>query len=377
MIYFDNAATSGNHPDSVIESAFNTAKYLSVNAGRSAHKLAVSAEQKIYKTRKSVCSFFNADQVERVIFTKNCTEALNVAIFGTLKPGGHVITTTFEHNSVLRPLYALQRQGLITLTVVKPQKGNLILASDIAKAITPKTYLVCLTAVSNVTGEINDYEAIGALLRSKNILFILDCAQAAGHIILDMQKQNLDILCFSGHKGMNALQGIGCLIFNEKTTVNPLLFGGSGSESFAHIPSGYPELLESGTANLPAIISLYEACIYTKQIFKEKQKYLINLTDYLIEKLRSVKGIKLYSTRNPIGIVSFSYKEYFSQEIAGVLSDKFDIAVRGGFHCAPLTHEYLNTKTNGLVRVSLSQFNQADEIDELIYALNNISTYLF
>ena len=377
MIYFDNAATSGNHPDSVIEGLTNAVKYLSVNAGRSAHKLAVNAEEKIYKTRKALCSFFNADKVERVIFTKNCTEALNLAIFGTLKKGGHVITSTFEHNSVLRPLYALEREGLITLTVVKPQRGGFILATDIAKAITPKTYLVCLTAVSNVTGEINDYEAIGALLHSKGILFILDCAQAAGHIILDMKKQNLPIICFSAHKGMNGVQGMGCLIFNEQTVINPIIFGGSGSESFSPIPSGYPELLESGTANLPAIIALYEACLYTKQIFKEKQKYLINLTDYLIEKLKEIKGITLYSSRNPIGIVSFSYKEYFSQEIAGVLSDKFDIAVRGGFHCAPLTHEFLNTKTNGLVRVSLSQFNTPDEIDEFIYAMHNISQYLY
>lgn len=377
MIYFDNAATSGSHPESVIEGVVNCIKYLNVNPGRSAHKLSVLAEEKIYKTRKLLRSFFNAEKTERVVFTKNCTEALNVAIFGTVKPGGHVIASVFEHNSVLRPLYALERKGLISLTIVKPQNGNLILASDIERAINEKTYLVCLTAASNVTGETNDYEAIGALLRSKNIIFLLDCAQAAGHLFLDMKKQNIDILCFSGHKGMNAIQGVGVLIFNEKTTVNPLLYGGSGSESFAHLPSGYPELLESGTANLPAIISLYEACFYTSQIFKEKQKYLIKLTSILIEKLSQIKGVKLFSMQNPIGIVSFSYKEYFSQEIAGVLSDKFDIAVRGGFHCAPLTHEYLGTKTNGLVRVSLSQFNREEEIDEFIYAMKNIQTHLF
>ena len=377
MIYFDNAATSGSHPESVIEGVVNCIKYLNVNPGRSAHKLSVLAEEKIYKTRKLLRLFFNAEKTERVVFTKNCTEALNVAIFGTVKPGGHVIASVFEHNSVLRPLYALERKGLISLTIVKPQNGNLILASDIERAINEKTYLVCLTAASNVTGETNDYEAIGALLRSKNIIFLLDCAQAAGHLFLDMKKQNIDILCFSGHKGMNAIQGVGVLIFNEKTTVNPLLYGGSGSESFAHLPSGYPELLESGTANLPAIISLYEACFYTSQIFKEKQKYLIKLTSILIEKLSQIKGVKLFSMQNPIGIVSFSYKEYFSQEIAGVLSDKFDIAVRGGFHCSPLTHEYLGTKTNGLVRVSLSQFNREEEIDEFIYAMKNIQTHLF
>ena len=228
-----------------------------------------------------------------------------------------------------------------------------------------------------MTGEINDYEAIGALLYSKGITFLLDCAQAAGHLLLDMKKQKIDIICFSGHKGMNAIQGVGVLIFNEKTTINPLTYGGTGSESFARLPSGYPELLESGTANLPAIISLYEACLYTSQIFKEKQKYLIKLTSLLIEELKAIKGVNLYSMQNPIGIVSFSYKEYFSQEIAGVLSDKFDIAVRGGFHCAPLTHEFLQTKNNGLVRASLSQFNRESEIEDFVYAMKNIQSYLF
>ena len=161
---------------------------------------------------------------------------------------------------------------------------------------------------------------------------------------------------------MNAIQGVGALIFNEKTTINPLLYGGSGSESFAHLPSGYPELLESGTANLPAIISLYEACLYTTQTLKEKQKYLIKLTARLIEGLSQIKGVKLYSMQNPIGIVSFSYKEYFSQEIAGVLSDKFDIAVRGGFHCNPMAHSVLGSDTHGSIRASFSPFNTADDV---------------
>ena len=172
------------------------------------------------------------------------------------------------------------------------------------------------------------------------------------------------------------MQGIGCLIFNKKIDIKPLTFGGSGSETFAKIPSGYPELLECGTHNLPSIISLYEGVLYTKEILSKKQKHLIKLTGYTIDKLSKIPGIKIYSTQNPIGIVSFSYYEYFSQEIAGVLSDKYDIAVRDGFHCAPLAHEFLNTKERGLVRLSFSQFNTLFEIDQFIYALSNIKEHL-
>ena len=180
MIYFDNAATGGFKPSAVYESAVNAMKYLNANAGHSGHKLAVLAESYVYKTRKILAEFFGADSCERVIFTKNCTEALNLAILGTVKRGGNVVVSAYEHNSVLRPLYALKRQGIITLTVVAPQNGA-VLEEDIAKALTPKTYLVCLTGASNVTGEINDYEAIGALLKKRGILFLLDGAQVCGH----------------------------------------------------------------------------------------------------------------------------------------------------------------------------------------------------
>ena len=377
MIYFDNSATGYKKPNQVIESTINAIKYLNVNAGRSSHKLSVKGEEFIYKTRKEVAAFFGSKFTQRVIFTKNCTEALNFAILGTLKKGDHVITTVYEHNSVLRPLYHLESKGIISLSIIKPDQGRMILESDINKAITNKTRMVCLTSASNVTGEINDYEAIGSLLSKKDILFLVDGAQGAGHVYLDMQKHNIDILCVAGHKGLDAIQGIGCLIFNKKVDIDPITFGGSGSETFAKIPSGYPELLECGTHNLASIISLYEGILYTKGIMQQKQKHLIRLTSYAIEQLNKITGVKLYSQQNPIGIVSFSYYDYFSHEIAGLLSDKYDIAVRGGYHCAPLTHEFLNTKEQGLIRLSFSWYNTILEIDEFIYALQNIREYLY
>ncbi|MBQ7408102.1 MAG: aminotransferase class V-fold PLP-dependent enzyme [Clostridia bacterium] len=376
MIFFDNAATGAIKPNCVYEGAINVMKYLSINAGRGSYRLALYADELIYKTRKEICSFFNGYSPERVIFTKNCTEALNVAIFGTLKKGGHVIASAYEHNSVLRPLYNLEDKGLITLTIVKPQNGA-VLKEDILNAITPKTYLVCLTGASNVTGEINDYEAIGSLLKQKGILFLVDGAQIAGHAFIDLKEQNIDIFCFSGHKGMDALQGVGCLIFNKELEIKPLTFGGSGSETFSKTPSGYPELLESGTLNLPSIISLFHATVYTKKNFTVKQKLMLELTDYAVKNLKKIKGVKLYSKQNPIGIVALSYNDYYTPEIAGVLGDKFDIATRGGFHCAPLCHELLNTKQNGLLRLSFSWFNDKKEIDYFIEKLLKVPLYVY
>ena len=375
MIYFDNSATGGKKPDSVYQSVFNAIKYLSVNAGRSAHRQAIVAEEYLYKTRKLLAEFFGADKYERVIFTKNCTEALNLAIFGLVQRGSNVVTTCFEHNSVLRPLLHLKNKGEISLTVVKP-KGDVILESDIAKALTPNTKLVCVTGASNVTGEINDYEAIGALLQKKQITFLLDGAQVAGHAEINMRRHGIDVLCVSGHKGLDAIQGAGALIFNRKTNIMPTQFGGSGTESFSAEPSGYPEKLECGTINLPAVISLLEGVLYNKQNFKNKQVLLLKLTAKLILGLKSIDGVKIYSHKNPIGIVSFSYKDYSSQEVAGVLSERFDIAVRGGYHCAPLMHEFLKTSANGLVRASLSEWNTEQEIEYFLYALKKVPEYL-
>lgn len=375
MIYFDNAATGGNKPRRVIDAAENAIRYLSVNAGHSGHKRAILAEEYVYKTRKLLQNFFNAEKCERIVFTKNCTEALNIAIFGCVKPDTNVVVSVYEHNSVLRPLYKLRNENKITLTVVKPRSGT-VLYDDIADAITENTSLVILNGASNVTGEICDYESIGGLLRNKGITFILDGAQICGHTVIDLKKQNIDVLCFSGHKGMHGIQGSGGLIFNKKTDILPLMFGGTGTESFSELPSGYPELLECGTLNLPAIVSLMEGVLYNAENLRRKQKRIIALTAYAIKGLSQIRDVKVYSSQNPVGIVSFSYRDYSSQEISGILSERFDIATRGGYHCAPLCHEYLGTEKNGLVRLSFSEFNTENEIDALLSVLPSIGSYI-
>lgn len=376
MIYFDNAATGGTKPKRVLDATESAMRYMCVNAGHSGHKRAVLAEETVYKTRKTLQKFFNAERCERIIFTKNCTEALNVAIFGTIKKGCNVVTSVYEHNSVLRPLYRLRDTLGISLTFIRPKSGA-ILASDVEAALSENTRAVCLTGGSNVTGEITDYEAIGQLLKDKDVTFILDGAQICGHTIIDLKEDGIDVLCFSGHKGMHGVQGSGGLIFNRKTHIEPLLFGGSGTESFAKKPSDYPELLECGTLNLPAIISLAEGTLYNMENLRRKQKRLLALTSYAIDRLSAIKKIRLYSKRNPLGIVAFSFGEYSSQEVSGILSERYDIATRGGYHCAPLCHSFLNTETNGLVRLSFSEFNNEDEIDALASALRTLPSYVF
>ena len=376
MIYLDNAATGGYKPNCVIDKAINVIKYLNVNAGRSGHRLSKTGLEFIYSARKTVSNFFNNNCVEKVIFTKNCSEALNTAILGTVKVGGHVVTTIFEHNSVLRPLYSLKEKGIITLTVVSPQNNKNITASDIQKAITTDTYLVIVNNISNVTGAVNDIESIGNYLKNKNILFMVDGAQSAGHINIDMAKFGINILCVAGHKGLYGIAGSGALIIDSKTDISPTFLGGTGTETFnLSKPFSYPERLEYGTLNLPAICSLDEGVRYICNNLAFISKQLTLSSEYVLDKLNKIDRVKTYSAPNPAGIVAFSIKNHSSIEVAEVLSDKFNIAVRGGFHCAPLVHKFLNTEEDGLVRASISLNNTKRELNALVDAVRYITTF--
>ena len=369
MIYFDNSATGGFKPSTVKDSAINAIKFLNANPGRSGHRLSVTGADAVFRTRNEVAKFFGASP-ERVIFTKNCTEALNLAILGTVKKGGHIITTVYEHNSVLRPLYHLKNKGDITLTVVSGDD----LLTQIQNAVTDKTYLVIVSHVSNVTGKVQDIKEIGEFCKKKNLLILSDCAQSAGHIRVGLNTHSLSMLTFAGHKGMYGIMGVGGLVFSEDIDINPIMFGGTGTESFSPLqPDCYPEKLESGTLNLPAISSLYEGVLYLNDYLTLFSKTLYGYTEKLIDELSKIKGIKIYSTPNESGIVSFLINDTPSNETADILSKEYDIAVRGGLHCAPLMHEYLNTQDTGLVRISLCPQNTLREINAFIHAIKIIS----
>ena len=376
MIYFDNAATGGRKPDSVL-SAFASAARVCANPGRSGHKLSLACAKTVLDCRKALDRYFDGYGFDRVVFTKNCTEALNVAIFGVLKKGDHVLVSCMEHNSVLRPLEVLRQANIIDYDVLpligEPIGGDVELDYNaIRKLLRQNTKMVIITAASNVTGYMPDLEKIKAML-PKNVLLLVDGAQGGGHFSIKMQGAGIDLLALAGHKGLLGTQGCGALLFSENVDPNPILFGGTGSMSLSlDMPDFYPDRLEAGTLAFPAIVSLLEGVRYITSNDALMQKRIFLLTEYFIEQLRLMSNFNVYSKPNPCGIVAFAHKEIQSEYLAEILSEKHDIAIRGGLHCAPLMHKALHTADEGLARVSFSHFNSKKEIDKLIIALTEL-----
>ena len=375
MIYFDNAATGGQKPASVV-SAVASSLRVCANPGRSGHVLSLVCAKNVLKTRELLADVFNAPSPERVVFTKSCTEALNAFIFGALEKGDHVIATPLEHNSVLRPLERLKKLGVISYDVCPLTKGGNVCAEDIKALLRENTKLVVVTAASNVTGAMPPLKEIRAAL-PENVLFLCDGAQGGGHIPLKMQSLGLDGLALAGHKGLFAMQGGGALLLSERVRLKPLLYGGTGSESFSlDMPDFYPDLLEAGTLSYPAVVSLLEGTRYYVMHEKEIAAATLAYTAVFLQGLSKIPRSKAYSRPNACGVVSFALESMQSEEVSALLSERYGIAVRGGLHCAPLAHRALGTEENGLVRVSFSHFNKKWEIGRLLTALSEISAIL-
>lgn len=376
MIYFDNAATGGRKPDQVLTAVHSSIR-VCANPGRSGHKLSLACAKLVQDCRNALSDFLGGYGYERVIFTKNCTEALNIAILGCLRKGDHVVTTCLEHNSVLRPLEFLKKQGLISYDVCplsgEPIKGQSYLDLQTLKSLLrPNTKMVIVTTASNVTGYAPPLETLRSVI-PHHVLLLCDGAQGCGHFPIDMQKSGIDFLTVAGHKGMLGIQGSGALLFSERVDPRPILYGGTGSISISlDMPDFYPDALEAGTLSYPAVISLLEGTRYLTLHLKRLQPRVQALTGYFLRGLEKLPSYLPYSTSNPCGIVSFKHKTIQSEQIASLLSSKHDIATRGGLHCAPLAHEALTTLDGGLVRVSFSHFNSEREIDILLAALQNI-----
>ena len=372
MIYFDNSATGGRKPDCVL-TAVQSAMRICANPGRSGHKLSLTCAKLVEDCRNTLNQHFNGYGYDRVIFTKNCTEALNIALFGILKQGDHVIVTCMEHNSVLRPLYFMQKQKRITFDVCPIKHTGQDYQVDLealSSLIKPNTKLVAVTTASNVNGAIPDLQAVKAVL-PKHVLLLCDGAQGGGHFPIRMQDTGIDVLTLAGHKGLFALQGSGALLFSERVEIAPWLYGGTGSMSLSlDMPDFYPDALEAGTLSFPAILSLLEGVRYAESIMEHAQRILFSLTEYFLRGLKKLPLYKAYSIPNVCGIVAFSHAFLQSEHLSAVLSSKYDIAVRGGLHCAPFMHEALGSLDGGLTRVSFSHFNEKEEIDALLYALH-------
>ncbi len=370
MIYLDNSASSLIKPKSVQKAVLSALTEYSANPGRSGHKQALKTAMMVEDVRTTVANHVGTT-AENVIFTLNCTDALNIAILGSFQPDGHVVCTVNEHNSVLRPLEHLRVCSPSFSYSVAKQSGKLgITWQDIENQITDKTYLVVCNHISNVNGDVADIEEIGKNLKDRNILFLVDGAQGGGHFVYDMQKMNISMLALAPHKGFYGPQGVGCLALNGNVDLQPIRFGGTGTNSLELVqPNSAPERFESGTINTPAILGFGEGVRFVEENFNFIQEKMEDLTTYLHYELSKLP-IEIYTkTENTNGVFAFNVPDVDSTEVANYLNEKWGICVRSGYHCAPLKHKSLGTLDQGAVRVSLSFFNTYQEIEKLVMAI--------
>ncbi|TFZ41315.1 aminotransferase class V-fold PLP-dependent enzyme [Soehngenia longivitae] len=377
MYYFDNAATTFPKPDRVYDKVYEAMKEYAANPGRSGHKMALKANREVYDARVLISKFFHIEDCFNLIFTPNCTTALNMAIQGTLKEGDHVITTSMEHNSVLRPIKHLELLGVENTIVYADENGS-ISTDSIKKAIRTNTKMIAMTHVSNLTGTIMPIEEVGELAKSKGILFLVDASQSAGVIPIDVNKTNIDFLAFPGHKGLLGPQGTGGLFIRDGLRTDTIIQGGTGSESYSiYQPEIMPDKFESGTLNMPGIVGLKEGLNYILETGIENiRKKEEELSKFFIEELRKIEVVKIYGPtdiKQRVGVVPINIMDMDSSEISYILDDRYDIYVRPGLHCSPLAHETIGTMEQGAVRFSFGPFNTEEEVEYLIRAIFEIT----
>lgn len=371
-IYFDNAATSGKKPDTVIEAVCDCLRNTNANPGRSGHSLAIKASEIIYKTREALGELFNFPNTENIVLVKNATEALNMALYGTLKQGDEVVTTSMEHNSVMRPLNHLQDTGVISLNVLPADANGIVTAGDVDHAISDKTKLVVVTSASNVTGTKMPIADICTVCQSAGVKILIDGAQGAGAMPIDLQKTPFDFLAITGHKHLYGPQGTGALIIKDPVELNSFMRGGTGSlsEKTVH-PDFPPDKFEAGTLNTPGFAGLTAGIQFIMNEGLEKMmKYEHDLTKYLLDRLLSLDEVEVYAPHaDRVATISFNVRNYSASDVAHYLDREKGIYVRSGLHCAPVAHKTINTFPKGTVRFSLSYFNTEEEVDRAIEAL--------
>lgn len=376
MIYMDNAATTMHKTKEVIDAVVAAMSSMG-NAGRGVNEASLSASRLIYDTREKLCRLFGAEDPRQIVFTANSTESLNIAIKGILNPGDHVIATMLEHNSVLRPLYEMEKKG-VRLTIVKSNPEGTLDLADIENAIAPDTKMIVCTNGSNLTGNYIDPEPIGTLAREKGIVFVVDASQTAGVFPIDVQKMKIDVLCFTGHKGMLGPQGTGGMYVRKGLSVRPLLSGGSGVQTYSKThPTEMPTALEAGTLNGHGIAGLHAAVEYLEKTgvdtIRAREQ---DLMWRFYEGVKEIPGVKVYgdfSTKNRCAIVTLNIGDYDSSEVSDELLTEYGISTRSGGHCAPLMHEALGTVEQGAVRFSFSHYNTEEEVDTAIRAIRELA----
>jgi len=372
MIYLDNAATSYPKPESVVRAMSQALMHSGANPGRAGHALSLAAGRIVEGCREEVAQMLGETDASRVVFAANATDALNMAIHGVIRSGDHVISTLIEHNSILRPLSELSRSGVITLTLVAPQKDGRISPEAIAGALIPRTRLVAMTHMSNVLGIVQPAEQIGALCRARGVYLLLDCAQTAGHLPLSPEKWGCAMLALPGHKGLLGPHGTGALWVRRDVMLAPMRQGGTGSASESMFqPRMMPDSLESGTLNLPGIAGLREGMRCALARRRETHERIVALCMRMRAALMDVPGVRVY-TQPGASLLTFSIEGVASQEAAALL-DAHGIAVRGGLHCAPGVHRFLGTLETGAVRVSPGYASTARDAAALVESVRRIA----
>ena len=376
-IYLDNAATSYPKPIQVAKAVYDFSINNGTSSGRGSYKKAMESDFLVYEARKEVASLFNFKDSSKVIFTSNVTEALNVAIRGIVKKGDNIITSSIEHNAVWRCLKTLEKEIGISITKIPSDEYGNIELDDISKSIKDNTSLIVFNHASNVLGTIQPIRNIGEIARKNKIPFLVDAAQSAGAIPIDIENDNIDILAFTGHKSLLGPMGTGGLVINCDYNINPLKCGGTGGDSaYEYQPNYYPNKLETGTLNVSGIVGLCSAIKYIKEEkienIRKKEKDII---EYALNKLKEVKNIEIYGPQDSekiLGVISFNIKNMSAEEVSYLLDTKYEIMVRAGLHCAPTAHELIGTKNTGTVRIGIGYFNEKSDIDKLVSALNEI-----
>jgi len=379
MIYFDNAATSFPKPKAVIEAMENYFFHMGGSTGRSGHKMAIKASELVFNTRELLAQLFNIKDSSRIAFTKNVTESLNLAINGFLEKGDKVITTSLEHNSVMRPLRYLEQTGKIKIFVIQANQEGLVDPSafeDILKK--EKIKMIIINHASNVTGTLAPVGTISKIAHRYGSHILVDAAQTAGSYPINVIADSIDMLAFTGHKSLLGPQGTGGLYIREGMEIAPLIRGGTGSSSEKEIqPDFMPDLLESGTLNVIGLAGLGAGVKYIlDQGVSKIRKEEMELTELFIREAKKIEGIKLYGptdTNNRVSVVSFNISGYTPSEIAYILDKEFDLACRPGLHCAPSAHKTIGTFPQGTVRFAFGYFNKVEEIRTVLKALAQIS----
>ncbi len=385
MIYLDNAATSFPKPEPVFQGMESFVRASAANPGRSGHRRALEAEAMMDDTRRLLARLFGCKHPERVIFAMNATDALNMAIKGVLRTGDHVITSVLEHNSVSRPLNRLQRDGFISLTRLPAGSDHVISPDDVARAFTPATRLVALTHASNVTGTIQPVGTIGKLARERDALFLVDASQSAGVVPIHVEEDAIDLLAFTGHKSLLGPTGTGGLVVGDRVEITPWREGGTGGDSSSPVqPSEFPHHLEGGTPNIFGIAGLREGVRLL--LDRGVERVLEHERGLLVEFHKSLKDPSMFQwygaddairerhAAGRVGLVGINLPGFAPAELAAILDEQFDIAVRAGLHCAPYAHKHLGTFPQGIVRLSVGFLTTHEDLRQAAAALDEIAS---